>query len=286
MKFSIHRIDSRIADAFDPMLPAECKNISEGDLLIGAVTEEMEPAGVLFAKLDVTGFELRFIYVLPDFRRQGAAGQMLSVFISSMLYLTPIPPVYALFTREEESFGFERLLESSGCFYMDDREQVYVFSSKDRKRSKAYTSFISRSNPAMLYFETDEHDQRNFLKKMVAGGHACVPALEAGIYSRDLSMCHYDEEKGITAAVFFTQSSEDKIELSYAYADEDDSLGFGICLSGGLLEMESLFPKAELEITASDESISDMIKRLSLGNYRIKQVVLARWNYEMAVSEL
>ena len=50
--------------------------------------------------------------------------------------------------------------------------------------------------------------------------------------------------------------------------------------------MESLFPKAELEITATDDNISDMIKRLSLGNYRTKQVVLARWNYEMAVSEL
>lgn len=47
----------------------------------------------------------------------------------------------------------------------------------------------------------------------------------------------------------------------------------------GFLEMESLFPKAQLEITAANSDIREMIDKLSLGNHTSRRAIMAQWNY-------
>lgn len=279
MGFRILRITNEMMGVFRPFLPPECRGASEGDLILGALSDEGVPVGVLYGKLEPIGFELRYIYVLSGFRRQGVASAMMSGFLRTMLYLTPIPPVYAIYTGGEESYELGRFLENSGCFFLEEQEAVFVLSAEDRKKSQEYRRLISKGSRAVLFFETDPAAQREFLKRMSYGGHPCVPALAEGLYSPVLSTCHYSARNGITAAVFFTVRSEKEVELSYAYADESDLLGFGMCLTEGLLELESCFPEADLEITPMNESITEMIQKLSMGYYKMKHVMLAQWNY-------
>ena len=78
-------------DHFEPLLPKDF-DMSRGRYVMGAVDADLAPVGVCWFSFDGFEYEILFIGVHPDYRRQGIGSRLLQKTLESLYDMSNVMP--------------------------------------------------------------------------------------------------------------------------------------------------------------------------------------------------
>ncbi len=269
-------------DYFEPLLPKDF-DMSRGRYVMGAVDPDLTPVGVCWFSFDGFEYEILFIGVHPDYRRQGIGSMLLQKTISSLYDMNNVMPVMVTYVRDESTADFTDFLRAQGNFFFLGNDLAYRITPKDRKASKLYQKILAMKSDADLFFEQPEVLQRAFVEEQKSMGLYYLADLfrEKDEYEKDLCFC-FIKDMRIVSALFVKKKDEDLYELSYIYVDDDTPVLVQKVLSSATSALEKLAPKADLLVHAVTENsiklVRDLFNGISLGSDVIET---AAWDFSI-----
>ena len=131
------KINEEYESAFLPFLSEFPGTPGENTIRIGALTDDLEAAGVLAASITESGAYITAFYVLPDFRRQGVGKALLDEF-SALAHEQGSDAIQADFPYRDDAAEFFAA-QGFTLFYTGEQ---YYFTIADFKRSRMYKRYI------------------------------------------------------------------------------------------------------------------------------------------------
>ena len=109
----------------------------EDTIKLGALSDELEVAGILAAQILGYGAQITALYVLPEFRRKGYGKALLDK-LTALIHVEYIDAVQADFLYSDDAAGFFAD-EGFDLFYTGEQ---FCFTMGDLRRSKMYKKYL------------------------------------------------------------------------------------------------------------------------------------------------
>ncbi|MBQ1548130.1 MAG: GNAT family N-acetyltransferase [Lachnospiraceae bacterium] len=267
---------------FKPLLPEDFE-LKTGGYVMGAVNDDLAPIGVCWFSFDGYEYEILFIGVHPDYRRQGIGTKLLQRTLSSLYEMDMVMPVNASYIRTDFTAAFTEFLRAQGNFFFLGNDLCYRITKEDRKASKLYQKILSMKSDAKPFFDQPENVRRAFVEEQEALGFYYLTDLmeHENDYEKNLCFCYIDNLR-IVSVLLVKKESKDLYELSYVYVDEDTPVFVQKVLSAAMSEFEKCAPKAELLVNAVTENSIKLVKDIFGGcNLRSDIIEAATWDYSL-----
>lgn len=261
-KYKIIGVTSEpVLELFRDILPREFESKRKSNtFLLGALDEEGEACGVLWYIFTGYAYEILFMGVHPDHRRQGVGTLLLQSFFESLYKMNKVFPVNIVYLKEDTE-DFEEFIKAQKNLLFEEPDQHYKIRKFDRDHSKIYQKMLEKKSKAKPFFQQSMRSRKEFLREQQEKGLYYMDSsdLEGSEYDEDLCFC-VEENEHIFGVLLVKKLSENIMELSYMYVDEERSAAALNMMAALGKAVEEKYPDAALTVQTVNEKSSNLLK--------------------------
>ncbi len=274
------------------MRPEELKELSDilpecysrnGYLLLGALDESNTLCGVLAASYRSSIYEIVFLYVIKENRRQGIGTRLVQEFLGSLYKIGEVHPVQVVFSEENERNGIKEFLMAQGNFIAHETDYSYTLNSNEWKKMLHYERYLSMKSGAERFFSQSSTVINGFLAAQRQKGMMFLADLkeEETSYESNLCLCSIKDEQ-IISAVFVKKTKEGHLRIAYLYAERMNVVSLRSVLVAMTQVLTEKYPDAVIEVeTVNSDSkklIREMFPEDVVQGRRIERML---WNFSL-----
>lgn len=242
---------------FESVFPAVFRN-EDNRISLGACSTEGEILGALSLVLVDYQYEIDWLYVIPERRREGIATGLLKEFQNFILSTGEVYPVNARFAVSPGEVSLHRFflsLPGAEVGYSHDRYEV---TAEDIRRSRKLHQEMSDVVEMQSFFEKEVLWQKRVLRTLEEAYGYAVEDYESWKADCVPELCLYMAmEKKLLCGIFVQRAGDRSLELSWLYGKQKRGLFF--ILGEVVSKAERLFPEYSLIF----EAINEQSKRLA-----------------------
>ncbi len=252
-------IDEKNRNSFRSVLP---KSFTEGKdkVCFGAYDDDGFVCGALCYRYANYQYDILWIYVEEEKRRQGVATGLLDLLFRIVGKSGEIYPVSALFepSLEESLYGFFMAYSKMETTYSHDR--FYVLP-REIRGIKIPGTGTKDTLPQEDFFKLPEAAQKKILYQLEVECNYVVPDFEEWKKNAAPELCRVILHNGTLMDLLLVQKRPDgNLELSYLYSKYPK--GLVELLTEAAWDTESYYPNAKLVFDAVNEESASMAKKL------------------------
>ncbi len=253
-------IDEENREAFAGVFPENMPFIKTR-VAIGAVNEEGFVVGSVAYVLTGYEYEIDWIYVEPDFRRQGVGSGLLDKIFDVMTGAGDIFPITARFEFSTENSDIHSFFLSFDRMITSYSHERYYVNAADIKVSEKLHKPSTDSTQVVGFFDRDVKEQKKILNMLSNEQTYLVDDYDEWCKTciPELCKCVF-VNNNLVDMVILQKVSEGNLELGYLYGKYPRGL-FNL-LSATVSEMERLYPDAKLSFEAMNPESELLAKHL------------------------
>lgn len=254
MKLSCVLIEEENRADFDSVFPDMIELVPER-VAVAAVDEEDRVLASISYRVINFEYVIDWIFVEPDFRRQGIGSYLINQVLSAVMQSGSIMPVTARFEFKEDGEALHTFFLSCQAMNTSYSHERYYVTPDEIKSSDALHRPVKAQHKVVPFFDQSVNEQKailNMLSRQQAytvlnyekWKQECIP---------ELCQCVF-VNNNLVDLIFMRKLHDGNLDLSYLYGKYPRGL---IELLGSIVrKMEALFPEASLVFDAmSDESM-------------------------------
>ncbi len=206
---------------FKKLLPGNCKPGTEGEYLLGIIDGEGDAAAVLWYRFHGFRYDILYIGVRPDLRRQGVGTLLLDTFLNSIYESGLVFPVYLSFLDTPENAGLRCFIESMDRFFDLEETTLFEVAREHLDSSEIMTKLGERKNGSTYFFNLAGDIRRDFLKRLDDEMPDLSEELkdDIGGFIPQLCICAQRDNK-VVSAMLVKERDDGNLEIAYCYNDD------------------------------------------------------------------
>ena len=259
---------------FESVFPAVFRE-SDHRISIGAYREDGAVLGAISFVLVDNQYDIDWLYVIPEVRRQGVATGLIKVFQDFIVKTLERYPVNVRFPVTQEDVSLHRFFLSLPGADVTYSHERYFVSAEDIRKSAPIHNRSAEAVEVKTFFSTEEDWQKRTLQTIrrtygfavsdeAAWKEDCVPDL-----------CLYMSVKNnVLCGIFVQRAAEHMLELVWLYGKYPP--GMFCLLQEAAGTAERLYPEDSLTFEAINEKSEKLAQRL-FPNARSVAIYEAGW---------
>ncbi|MBO6216001.1 MAG: GNAT family N-acetyltransferase [Lachnospiraceae bacterium] len=270
-----------MAEPFRGMLP-QTYDYGDGNYLLGAVDEAGNPCGVCWYQFGGLYYEVLFLGVHPEYRRQGAGTELLRTFLGSLYEMHTVFPVRLSFIHDDSSGDFYHFLTSQGNFILSKPDRLYCISPEERGKSSLWQSLGKNRLEAVSFFELPEKVRREFVARQHKMGYwfFMEEDITGDAYEKELSFCTL-RNNSVEAALFMKKINDEVNEVAYLYGDIGLSEHLMKTLSATVKAIDRLCPEKALQIKVVNAQSEKLVHKFFPGVNEYTTIENVIWDFSV-----
>ena len=275
----IIKVENDLFDAFLPLLPEQLQGVAHKLLLLGAVSEDYEPVGLLACQMYDMTFYVEYIYVIRGRRCQGVANSLIDTLVGIVrngLYQWDI-----VFEMSIEAFHMPliELLASREDFDLEDGASLYRVSGRDLA-SIPRIKLLRRSKERMRSLAEVSPEELKVLKR--------AQKLSGDDYFREINLEDLDKRLSCinlrrgrigSCMLVLKDGGDGVMRIAYMYVTDEDSSSVVKMFSTVVKCRDKYRPDSDVEFVLTNHKLKDTVFALFDGKIIKLHLTKAIYNW-------
>lgn len=252
-------IDTENADDFISVLPRDL-TLADSHICVGIVDDEDYICGAICYRYTLYQYDVLWLYVVPEKRRQGIGSQLMDIVFSVIGRSGDIYPISALFEADEEGSLYPFFL-GYGKMDVDYSHERYVLRPKDIYGALFPPEAAKQTLKQTMFFSLPEKQQKGILAFLKSEEYYAPDDYDTWKISIVPELCKCiligEELKNL---VFVHRMPGGDLELSYVYSK--NPRGLAEILISTSWDIEEKYPDSRVYFDAVSERAEILAKNL------------------------